>query len=122
MNLLQFAETVIRDVLLFVGVLTALLVALMITAARLPSGNPLRQLLGALCLRIAAMIGAGLVAIPIEPIPGLDVAYDIAAPLGLLVFWITFFRKLVAFVRSPTRTPGSQPPAISRRGESLGRP
>jgi hypothetical protein len=100
MDILQIAETVIRDVLIFIAVLTALLVALLIAAARLPSGNPLRRVLGALCLRLAAMIGAGLVAIPIEPIPVLDLAYDIAAPLGLLVFWITFFRKAAAILGS----------------------
>jgi hypothetical protein len=99
MNLLDFAATVIRDILIFAGVMTALLVGLLIAIARLPSGNPLKRVLWALCLRIGAMIGAGLLAIPIEPIPGLDIAYDLAAPLGLVVFWVTFFRKATAIMR-----------------------
>jgi hypothetical protein len=99
MNLLQFAATAVRDILIVVGVMTALLVVLLIVAARQPSGNPLRRVLWALCLRLAATIGTGLVAIPLEPIPGLDVAYDIGAPLGLLIFWVTFFRNARAIMR-----------------------
>lgn len=118
MNVLDVAATVIRDILVFVGVMTALLVGLLIAIGRLPSGNPLKRVLSALCLRVGAMIGAGLLAIPIEPIPGLDVVYDIAAPLGLVVFWVTFFRKAVLIAR-PTRgprTPPARPAARSRPG------
>jgi hypothetical protein len=81
MNLLDIAATVIRDVLIAVGVLTALLVGFMIAAVRLPRGNPFRRVL--------------------------DVAYDIAAPLGLLVFWVTFLRKAVAILRQARASPGS---------------
>jgi hypothetical protein len=109
MDLLNLAATVVRDLLVVVGVMTAVLIVLVIAAARLPSGNPVRRVLVALCLRVAAMIGAGLLAIPLEPIPGVDVAYDIAAPLGLLVFWITFFRKARSILKrgaGGARAPG----------------
>ncbi len=101
MHLLQTAGTIFVGLVIALGVLTALLVALLIVAIRMPAGNPVRRVLGALSLRIAAMVAAGLLAIPIEPIPGLDVAYDLAAPLGLLVFWVTFFRKAAALLKAP---------------------
>jgi hypothetical protein len=39
-------------------------------------------------------LGAGLVAVPLEPIPGIDVAYDVAAPILLVLYWLSFFIKL----------------------------
>ena len=114
MDVLHVAAIVVRDLLVVVGVMTAVLVALIIAAVRLPSGNPARRVIGALCLRVAAMIGAGLLAIPLEPIPGVDVAYDLAAPLGLLVFWITFFRKAHAIVKQ-TRELHARAGAAPRR-------
>ena len=94
-----------RDLLIALGAMTALLALLLVAAVRMPRSNPVRRVLGALSLRVAAMIGAGLVAIPLEPIPGLDVAYDVAAPLGLLVFWITFFRKAARILKAARRSP-----------------
>jgi hypothetical protein len=112
MDVLHIAAVAIRDLLIAVGVLTAVLVGLLVAAVRLPAGNPARRVLVALCLRVAAMIGAGLLAIPIEPIPGLDVAYDVAAPLGLLVFWVTFFRKAAAILRQARKL--RSPPAAPK--------
>jgi hypothetical protein len=120
MNLLDFAEAVIRDILLLVAVMTALLVGLLVAITQLPSGNALRRVLAALCLRIAAMIGAGLLAIPLEPIPGLDVAYDIAAPLGLLIFWVTFFRRAAAILKQARTV--SRPSAPEARLPPAGPP
>jgi len=45
-----------------------------------------------LSYRIGATLAAGAVAIPIEPIPGLDVFYDIGVPIALIWYWFTFFR------------------------------
>jgi hypothetical protein len=105
MSLLDFVATIIHDLLIFIGAMAVVLVILVIAIARLPSDNPLRRILQALSLRIGAMLGAGAIAIPIEPIPGLDVVYDIAAPLALAYFWITFFRQAAMIWKSAKRLP-----------------
>jgi hypothetical protein len=60
--------------------------------AKLPDTNPLKRLLTALCYRLAATLAAGVIAIPLEPIPGIDLAYDVAVPIALIWYWFTFFR------------------------------
>jgi hypothetical protein len=106
MDPLSFIAAIIRDLLLFVGAMTALLVVLIVMVSRLSADNPLKRVLTALCYRVGATAAAGLVAIPIEPIPGLDGIYDIAVPIVLIWYWITFFRDVL---RSPAPT--------ARRGE-----
>lgn len=86
--------TIIQDLLIFVGALVLLLVVLVAIVVRLPSGHPLKQLLWHLCFRVGATLGAGLLAIPVEPIPGVDIAYDVGAPLVLAIYWFTFFREV----------------------------
>jgi hypothetical protein len=92
MDVLSFIAEIIRDLLIFVGAMTALLIALIVVISRLSGDNPLKRVLTALCYRVGATAAAGLVAIPIEPIPGLDGIYDIAVPLVLIWYWFTFFR------------------------------
>jgi len=65
----------------------------------LPDHNPLKRILTALSYRMGATVLAGVVAVPVEPIPGLDVIYDLAVPIALIWYWLTFFRDAV---RSPT--------------------
>jgi glucan phosphoethanolaminetransferase (alkaline phosphatase superfamily) len=96
MDILSFLEQIVRDLLIFVGVCLALLVVLLIVVARLPRDNPLRQLLSELCRHLAVTLVAGAVAIPIEPIPGLDVAYDTVVPLALLYYWGRFAWRVFA--------------------------
>ena len=96
MDILSFLEQIVRDLLIFVGVCLALLIVLLIVVARLPRDNPLRQLLGELCRHLAVTLVAGAVAIPIEPIPGLDVAYDTVVPLALLYYWGRFAWRVFA--------------------------
>ena len=81
MGLLQAIAEIIRDLFIFVAVMTALLTALIVIVSRMPESNPLRRLLSALAYRIAATAASGAVAIPIESIPGIDVLYDVAVPL-----------------------------------------
>src|SRR5215467_10007739 len=59
---------------------------------KLPSGrySPLHA--AALCYRLGATLAAGAVAIPLEPIPGIDLLYDIGVPIVLIWYWYTFFR------------------------------
>jgi hypothetical protein len=93
MEALSTIAEIIRDLLIFVAVLTALLVVLIVVVARMPDDNPLKRLLTALTYRVGATAAAGALAIPIEPIPGLDVLYDVGAPFLLLLYWISFFRN-----------------------------
>jgi hypothetical protein len=58
----------------------------------MPDDNPLKRILTALNYRLGATLAAGTVAIPVEPIPGLDVLYDIAVPIALIWYGFTFFR------------------------------
>jgi hypothetical protein len=91
---------IVRDLLIFVVVMFVLLIALVGVVARLPDGNPLKRILTALSYRVGATFGAGVLAIPIEPIPGLDVMYDVGVPVALIYFWYTFFRDATRSTRS----------------------
>ena len=106
MSVLSTIAEIIRDLLIFVVAMTALLIALLVIVSRLPETNPLKRILSALSYRIAATVLAGAVAIPIEPIPGIDVLYDFAVPIALLWYWFTFFWDVRPMMRdvTPQRT------------------
>jgi hypothetical protein len=108
MMLSSIAE-IIRDLLIFVVVMAALLIALVVIVSRMPETNPLKRLLTALSYRLGATLAAGAVAIPLEPIPGVDVAYDIGVPIALAWYWYTFFRD-ARRMKSNTSAPPDQPP------------
>jgi hypothetical protein len=82
--MLSTIAEITRDLLIFVGVIAALLVALIVVASKMPNTNPLKRTLTALCYRLAATLAAGAVAIPLEPIPGIDLFYDIGVPIVLI--------------------------------------
>jgi hypothetical protein len=69
----------------------------------------IHRLLTALTYRVGATAAAGALAIPIEPIPGLDAAYDVAVPALLIWYWFTFFRDVV--FRGGWRTAPASPPS-----------
>lgn len=83
--MLSTIAEIIRDLLIFVGVIAALLIALIIVVSMLPNANPLKRVLTALCYRLGATLAAGAVAIPLEPIPGIDLLYDIGVNCSYLV-------------------------------------
>jgi hypothetical protein len=83
---------IIRDLLIFAVAMSALLVVVIIVVSRMPETNPLKRLLTAVCYRVVATAAAGLIAIPIEPIPGMDAVYDLAVPVALIWYWFTLFR------------------------------
>jgi len=105
MGLLSAVAEIIRDLLIFVVAMTALLIALIVIVSRMPNDNPLKRLLTALSYRIGATVAAGAVAIPIEPIPGIDVVYDFAVPIALIWSWFTFFRDAHPMMRDVTPRP-----------------
>ena len=83
---------IIRDLLIFIAVMFALYIVLVVVISKMPDDNPLKRILTALSYRLAATLAAGAVAVPVEPIPGLDVLYDVAVPIALIWYWFTFFR------------------------------
>jgi hypothetical protein len=92
MELLSTIAQIIRDLLIFVAVMTGMLIALVVVVSKMPDSNPLKRLLTALTCRVGATAAAGALAIPVEPIPGIDALYDFAVPIVLIWYWFTFFR------------------------------
>ena len=92
MEVLSTIAEIIRDLLIFVAVMAGLLIVLIVTVSKMPDSNPLKRLLTALTYRVGATAAAGALAIPVEPIPGIDALYDVAVPVLLIWYWFTFFR------------------------------
>src|SRR5262245_51714036 len=86
--MLSTIAEMIRDLLIFVGVITALLIALVVVISKMPDTNPLKRILTALSYRLGATLAAGALAIPLEPIPGIDALYDIGVPIVLIWYWL----------------------------------
>jgi hypothetical protein len=103
---MQSVVELIRDLLIFVVAMFALLIALVVIVSRMPDDNPLKRILSALSWRVGATFAAGALAIPIEPIPGLDTLYDIGVPIALLWYWFTFFKGAA---RTTSNPPTSRP-------------
>lgn len=114
MGLLSAVAEIIRDLLIFLVAMTALLIALVVVVSKMPNDNPLKRMLSALSYRIGATMVAGVVAIPIEPIPGIDALYDIGVPIFLIWFWYTFVRDAAHTVS--TSSAKRQPPVIDHGG------
>jgi hypothetical protein len=100
--MLSTIAEIIRDLLIFVGVIAALLITLVVVVSKMPDTNPLKRILTALCYRLGATLAAGAVAIPLEPIPGIDVLYDIGVPVVLIWYWFTFFRDAPRMTSDPS--------------------
>ncbi len=106
MEVLSAITEIFRDLLIFVAVMTALLIALVVVVSKLPNDNPLKRVLTALSYRVGATAAAGAIAIPIEPIPGLDTLYDVGVPILLLLYWFSFFRNAGRMMSEPPSGPG----------------
>jgi hypothetical protein len=104
--MLSSVAEIVRDLLVFIAVMTALLIALAVIVSRMPDTNPLKRVLSALSYRLGATIAAGAVAIPIEPIPGIDMLYDFGVPVALIWYWYTFFRDARRLAAGPQPPPG----------------
>jgi hypothetical protein len=90
---------IIRNLLIFVAVMTALLVALIVVASKMPDGNPLKRLFAALTYRVGATAAAGALAIPTEPIPGIDAVYDFAVPVPAHLVLVHVLPRCLAHVQ-----------------------
>ena len=107
MSVLSAITEIVRDLLIFVAVMTALLIALIVVVSKLPDDNPLKRVLTALSYRVGATAAAGAIAIPIEPIPGLDALYDIGVPIVLSSIGFPFFRTAYRTVSEPKPASGT---------------
>ena len=76
--MLSTIAEIIRDLLIFVGVIAALLITLLVIVSKMPDTNPLKRVLTALSYRLGATLTAGALAIPLEPIPGIDASMTLA--------------------------------------------
>ena len=77
--MLSSIAEIIRDLLIFVMVMAALLITLVVVISKMPDSNPLKRLLTALSYRLGATLAAAAVAVPLEPIP-------VSTPSTTLVF------------------------------------
>jgi hypothetical protein len=102
MELLSTIAGIIRDLLVFVAVMTGLVIAFVVVVSKMPHDNPLKRLLTALTYRVGATAAAGALAIPIEPIPGIDVLYDFTIPILLIWYWFTFLRDAWRISNTPS--------------------
>lgn len=84
--------TIFHDLLIFIGAMVVLLIILIVVISCLADDNPLKRIMTALSYRVAATLGAGVVAMPVEPVPGLDVLYNLGVPAVLIYYWYTFVR------------------------------
>jgi Na+/glutamate symporter len=105
--LIAVQQIIFRDQIVFVAAMFVPLMVLAVVCSQISDDNPLRGVLKGLSYRIGATATAAAVAIPIESISGLDVIYDIAAPLVLIWYWFTLFRDTI---RTPNAKSGSSGP------------
>jgi len=54
--------------------------------------------------------GTGAIAVPVEPIPGLDILYDLGVPIALMWYWFTFFRDVLRSSSGLHHTPAAIEP------------
>jgi hypothetical protein len=121
---MEHLAEIVRDLLIFAAAMMALLIFFIVVVSLMPNDNPLKRLLTALTYRLGATVVAGLVAIPIEPIPLIDGLYDIGVPIALIWYWFTFLRDAGGMMRRPhgPPTPGAsirprKPKQFPRRGD-----
>ena len=101
----------VRDLLIFIAVMFALYIVLIVVISMLPND---KRILTALSYRIGATLAAGMIAVPVEPIPGLDVLYDIAIPIALIWYWFTFFRDAIRPAERSEHTVRDVSPELQR--------
>ncbi len=83
----------LKVLVLCVAGLIALLVILLVLVNYLPR-SPLRDIMGALTKRIGATAAVAMIAIPIQPVVGIDGIYDIASSIFLLCYWLLLIREI----------------------------
>lgn len=83
----------LKVLVLCVAGLIALLVILLVLVNYLPK-SPLRDVMGALTKRIGATAAVAVIAIPVQPMIGIDGIYDVASSIFLLCYWLLLIRDI----------------------------
>ena len=83
----------LKILVLCVAGLIALLVILIVLVNYLPR-SPLRDVLGAVTKRIGATVALAIIAVPVQPILGIDGIYDLASSAFLLCYWFLLIRDI----------------------------
>lgn len=83
----------LKVLILCLAGLIALLVILIVLVNYLPR-SPLREVLGAVTKRIGATAAVAMIAIPVQPIVGVDGIYDIASSIFLLCYWLLLIKDV----------------------------
>jgi hypothetical protein len=96
-----------------VAALVALTLVLIVIVAHLP-GSPLKEILVAVAKRIGATAALSLLAVPLEPIPGVDVVYDAAGLVFLAIYWLSIVKIVAKALRSRTPATSGPEPSIPR--------
>ncbi len=73
--------------------LIALLIILIVLVNYLPK-SPLRDVMGALTKRIGATAAVTVIAIPVQPILGVDGIYDVVSFLFLAWYWFRMVKEI----------------------------
>ena len=94
MDALNSLGDIVRVLLIVIGVLSVVFIFLVFVLLRMRRDNPVKRFLRLLTYRVAATALAGLFAIPIEPIPIADAAYDVGVPILLIWYWIRLFKDM----------------------------
>jgi hypothetical protein len=83
----------LKILVLCVTGLIALSVILIVLVNYLPR-SPLRDVLGAVIKRIGATAAVAIIAIPVQPIVGIDGIYDLASSVFLLCYWLLLIQDI----------------------------
>jgi hypothetical protein len=69
MEALSAIERIVRDLLVFIVAMSAILAALLVVISRMPGDNPLKRIMVALSYRVGATAAAGMLGIPVPRSP-----------------------------------------------------
>jgi hypothetical protein len=111
MDVLATIFSFIKFLLLAFLASIVLLAVLAIVVSLLPKDNPLRALLTALMRPIGIMVAATMIAFPIEPIPLIDVLYDLAATGFIVYAWLQFIGEARNILPQLARSMAARAPA-----------
>lgn len=92
----------IETVVICTTILFVAAMVLLVVVMRMES-NPLKDVLSSLLWRVGATVGILTIGLPIQPVPDVDVAYDLGGTIVLAIYWIGFIKDVVDAVRSGRR-------------------
>jgi len=83
----------VKTLVICFTVLTVLFILLIVLVSFLPR-SPLRDILGAISKRIGITAAVTAVSIPVDFVPGFDVAYDVISLIFLVWYWFRLIKVI----------------------------